>query len=364
MLHGNRTYLLQDELGQIRETHSIAAGLDYPGVGPEHAWLKTQRPRRILRGHRRRGARGTAPALGNRGHHPGARERARGRLRGAAGAHDGEGPRDDRQSLGARRQGHANRRARVGSNAVSGQANVKKAVGRIEKTFAELRARGEAALIPFIVAGDPNLEATRALVLELAARGADLIELGVPFSDPMADGPANQRAIVRGLASGASLAAILAMVSELAPGEPDPDRAVRVLQPDPALRMRAAVRGRGACRRRRPAGGRPAARRGGRACAPGPRARPRHHLSARADHAGRACAHDRARGQRLSLLCRGDRRDRRPHQPRRRPRDAGARAARGDRLADGRRLRHLDRRAGGRGRRVSPTRSWSAARCR
>ena len=40
MLHGNRTYLLQDEIGQIRETHSIAAGLDYPGVGPELAWLK------------------------------------------------------------------------------------------------------------------------------------------------------------------------------------------------------------------------------------------------------------------------------------------------------------------------------------
>ncbi len=91
----------------------------------------------------------------------------------------------------------------------------KKTVGRIEKTFAELRARGDAALIPFIVAGDPNLEATRALVLEFEARGADLIELGVPFSDPMADGPANQRALARGLASGASLAAILAMVSEL-----------------------------------------------------------------------------------------------------------------------------------------------------
>jgi tryptophan synthase alpha chain len=98
---------------------------------------------------------------------------------------------------------------------VSGLAKAKKAAGRIEKKFAELRARGEAALIPFIVAGDPNLEATRALVLELEARGADLIELGVPFSDPMADGPANQRALARGLASGASLAAILATVSEL-----------------------------------------------------------------------------------------------------------------------------------------------------
>ena len=98
---------------------------------------------------------------------------------------------------------------------MSGGAMAGRRAGRIERKFAELRARDEAALIPFIVAGDPNLDATRALVRELEARGADLIELGVPFSDPAADGPANQRAIARGLASGASLAAILATVSEL-----------------------------------------------------------------------------------------------------------------------------------------------------
>ena len=86
---------------------------------------------------------------------------------------------------------------------------------RIKSKFRELRARGEAALIPFIVAGDPDMDTTRRLVLELEARGADLIELGVPFSDPMADGPANQRARARGLGAGASLAAILSMVSEL-----------------------------------------------------------------------------------------------------------------------------------------------------
>jgi tryptophan synthase alpha chain len=86
---------------------------------------------------------------------------------------------------------------------------------RIAAKFRQLRARNEAALIPFVVAGDPNLDATAALVLEFAARGADIIELGVPFSDPMADGPANQRAAQRGLKSGASIAAILAMVSEL-----------------------------------------------------------------------------------------------------------------------------------------------------
>jgi tryptophan synthase alpha chain len=87
--------------------------------------------------------------------------------------------------------------------------------GRIAAKFSELRARDEAALIPFIVAGDPNLERTQRLVLELEARGADLIELGVPFSDPMADGPANQRAAARGLAAGATLPAILAIVAEL-----------------------------------------------------------------------------------------------------------------------------------------------------
>ena len=87
--------------------------------------------------------------------------------------------------------------------------------GRIAAKFTELRARDEAALIPYIVAGDPDLATTRRLVLELEARGADLIELGVPFSDPMADGPANQRAAARGLAAGATIPAILAMVADL-----------------------------------------------------------------------------------------------------------------------------------------------------
>src|SRR5437763_5019892 len=86
---------------------------------------------------------------------------------------------------------------------------------RLARKFTELRAHNQAALIPFIVAGDPDIATTRRLVLELEKRGSDLIELGVPFSDPMADGPANQRAIARGLSSGASLANILSMVSDL-----------------------------------------------------------------------------------------------------------------------------------------------------
>jgi tryptophan synthase alpha chain len=92
---------------------------------------------------------------------------------------------------------------------------IKNSKGRIATKFAELRARDEVALIPYIVAGDPDLDATRQLVLEFEARGADLIELGVPFSDPMADGPANQRAAGRGLASGATIPTILSMVADL-----------------------------------------------------------------------------------------------------------------------------------------------------
>jgi tryptophan synthase alpha chain len=87
--------------------------------------------------------------------------------------------------------------------------------GRIEKKFRELARRGEAALVPFVFAGDPDFERTHRIVLELEARGADLIELGVPFSDPMADGPANQRAGARALRAGASVAAILGLVSDL-----------------------------------------------------------------------------------------------------------------------------------------------------
>ncbi|MCL5043981.1 MAG: tryptophan synthase subunit alpha [Deltaproteobacteria bacterium] len=88
-------------------------------------------------------------------------------------------------------------------------------MNRIEKTFAQLRRRREPALVPFIVAGDPTLEQTESLVLELEARGADLVELGVPFSDPAADGPANQRALERGLRAGASVDKILALVARL-----------------------------------------------------------------------------------------------------------------------------------------------------
>jgi tryptophan synthase alpha chain len=88
-------------------------------------------------------------------------------------------------------------------------------MNRIEATFQRLRARGEKALIAYIMAGDPSLHETERLVLELEQAGADIIELGVPFSDPIADGPVIQKAAERALRSGTSLRRILEGVASL-----------------------------------------------------------------------------------------------------------------------------------------------------
>jgi len=88
-------------------------------------------------------------------------------------------------------------------------------MGRISDRFAALRERGEKALIPFVTAGDPDLETTAALVPALVEAGADLIELGVPFSDPLAEGPTIQRSSERALRSGTSLRRIFGLVQSL-----------------------------------------------------------------------------------------------------------------------------------------------------
>jgi tryptophan synthase alpha chain len=88
-------------------------------------------------------------------------------------------------------------------------------MSRLADRFAALRARGEKALIPFVTAGDPDLATTEALVPALALAGADAIELGVPYSDPMAEGPTIQRASERALKSGTSLRKVLQLVERL-----------------------------------------------------------------------------------------------------------------------------------------------------
>ena len=82
-------------------------------------------------------------------------------------------------------------------------------MSRIAEVFAQLKREGKKGFIPFIVAGDPDLETTVEFLVELANSGATIIELGVPFSDPMADGPVIQRASERALQHGFGLAAVL-----------------------------------------------------------------------------------------------------------------------------------------------------------
>jgi tryptophan synthase alpha chain len=86
---------------------------------------------------------------------------------------------------------------------------------RISKRFAELRACGQLGIVAYITAGDPSLNATLQFVLALAEAGADVIELGVPFSDPLADGPTIQRASERALKSGTTLAGVIDLVRRI-----------------------------------------------------------------------------------------------------------------------------------------------------
>ncbi|HEX8722285.1 MAG TPA: tryptophan synthase subunit alpha [Pyrinomonadaceae bacterium] len=86
-------------------------------------------------------------------------------------------------------------------------------MSRITDAFNDLRAAGRGGFVPYITAGDPDLEATRALLVELARSGSTLIELGVPFSDPVADGPTIQRASERALRRGVGLADVIEVVA-------------------------------------------------------------------------------------------------------------------------------------------------------
>ncbi len=90
-----------------------------------------------------------------------------------------------------------------------------KAMSKIARVFRQLRKTGKKALIPYIMAGDTSLNDTKRFVSELEEAGADIIELGVPFTDPLADGPTIQRASERALAQGTTLKKVLALVKEI-----------------------------------------------------------------------------------------------------------------------------------------------------
>src|SRR5262249_15191305 len=114
------------------------------------------------------------------------------------------------QPVRPRRQGHGN-----AGGAPRGRPRGAGHMSRVAEVLAACKARGRAALVPYITAGDPSLAVTPALVRAAVETGADMIELGVPFSDPMADGPVLQRSAARAVAAGTSLPRILETVAEL-----------------------------------------------------------------------------------------------------------------------------------------------------
>jgi tryptophan synthase alpha chain len=127
-------------------------------------------------------------------------------------------------------------------------------MGTIRATFERLRRARRKALIPFIIGGDPSLAATGPLLLALQEAGADVIEVGIPFSDPLADGPVIQAGVARALARGATPARVLDAVAAVRPRLRVPVVALTYWNPvaqfsggTPATGVRAFVRRAGAC---------------------------------------------------------------------------------------------------------------------
>lgn len=87
-------------------------------------------------------------------------------------------------------------------------------MSRIQETFAQLARKGQKGFIPFVTAGDPDVDTSLSIILKLAERGADVIELGVPFSDPMADGPTIQRSSERALKNRTTLRDVFDLAAE------------------------------------------------------------------------------------------------------------------------------------------------------
>ena len=134
-------------------------------------------------------------------------------------------------------------------------------MSRLDATFAGLRAASRTGLVAYVTAGDPDLERSAEVIRAVDRGGADVIELGVPFSDPLADGPVIQRATERALAAGVTLAKVLDMAAALRATVKAP--LVLFTYANPVLRMGLdgfARRAGGRRHRRRP-GPRPAARR-------------------------------------------------------------------------------------------------------
>lgn len=152
IFHGMKSYFCQNQYGQIAPVYSISAGLDYPGIGPEHAWL----------------------------HDTGRAE--------YVAVTDDEAV--DAFEYLSKTEGIIP--AIESAHAVAYAKKLAPTMSKIKEAFA-----GGKAFIPFITCGDPDLDTTKEIVKAMEKNGADLIELGIPFSDPTAEGPVIQAANLR-----------------------------------------------------------------------------------------------------------------------------------------------------------------------
>ena len=189
--------------GRRRPDHRDALDLGRPRLSrrrPRACVPARHRPRRVRRRHRRRGARRVPSPVPHGRHHPGARIEPCGGLCDEARADD----RADQHLL-------VNLSGR-GDKDIATVAELDARRARRESHRRHVRRaepQGRKALIPYVTVGDPHADGTAAMLLALAAAGADVIELGVPFSDPMADGPVIQKASERALARGVGMAQVL-----------------------------------------------------------------------------------------------------------------------------------------------------------
>ena len=216
VLQGTLTYVLQDADGQIASTHSVSAGLDYPAVGPEHAFLRqagraeytsVSDDEALAAFHALSEQEGIIPALESA--HAVAYAM---RLAATLSPEQivvinlsGRGDKDVEtvQKLSPLASASADA-GHFGGEAMSAIANA----------FARVRREGRGGFIPYITAGDPDLAATYDILLALGRAGATVIELGFPFSDPMADGPVIQRACARALKNRVTMRDVLEVARE------------------------------------------------------------------------------------------------------------------------------------------------------
>ncbi len=237
VLHGSLSAVISDEDGQILEAHSISAGLDYPGVGPEHAQLRDSGRARyesvtdrdaLLAFRELARLEGIIPALepahaiawvlanpGQTGSEQG------GQHPGTPGSGAEDVPGYDLVCLSRPRRQGPRRSARGRWRASMADAiGTSTGLERIEAVFAGAREEGRAALMPYMMGGFPDREGARDVARAYADAGADMVELGIPFSDPLADGPVIHAAATAALAQGADLDAALEASGVLGEGVP------------------------------------------------------------------------------------------------------------------------------------------------